>query len=89
MKRLKFSLELINDVGKDIENECMNGGDTFRNLDMKSFLVIIYPCKDEETRRSVVGHEKRHVEDRLLQHCFVNDIEASGYLAGYLSRYIY
>lgn len=67
----------------------MNGGSTFRNLDMKQFLVIIHPCKNEQTRRMVVNHEKRHIEDRILQHCAIDDIEAAAYLAGYLSKFIY
>lgn len=30
-------------------------------------------------------HEKRHVEDRILSNCNINDKEASAYLAGYLA----
>lgn len=89
MKNLKCNKEGMDDVIDNIEKECMNGGSTFRNLDMKQFLVIIHPCKNEEMRRCVVNHEKRHIEDRLLQHCGVDDIEAAAYLAGYLSKYIY
>lgn len=37
----------------------------------------------------VVNHEKRHIEDRILQHCGIDDIEAAAYLAGYLSKFIY
>jgi hypothetical protein len=33
--------------------------------------------------------EKRHIEDRLLDYCGVKDIEASAYLAGYISKFMY
>lgn len=89
MKNLKCNKEDMDDVIDNIEKECMDGGSTFRNMDMKKFLIIIHPCKNEEMRRCVVNHEKRHIEDRLLQHCNVDDIEAAAYLAGYLSKYIY
>ena len=36
-----------------------------------------------------VNEKKRHVEDRILEHVGINDIEASAYLAGYLSQYMY
>ena len=67
----------------------MNGGSTYRNMDLAKILVIIYPCKNIEQRREVVNHEKRHIEDRLLKYLGIDDIEASAYLAGYLSRFIY
>lgn len=89
MKNLKCNKEDMDEVVENIERECMNGGSTFRNLDMKQFLVIIHPCKNEQARRMVVNHEKRHIEDRILQHCEIDDIEAAAYLAGYLSKFIY
>lgn len=81
--------ESINEVLSYIEDGSMNGGDTFRNLLHKKFIVILYPCKDIETRREVINHEKRHIEDRILKHCGISDIEASAYLAGYISKFMH
>lgn len=89
MEEVKCTQEHIDSVADGIDKGNYNGGHTFRNLDIMSFLVIIYPCKDEATRREIINHEKRHVEDRLLQHCGVEDVESSAYLAGYLSRFMY
>ena len=89
MSKMKCQKEDINDVIDNIERECMNGGSTFRNMDLKKFLVIVFPCSNETIRRDIVNHEKRHIEDRLLKYVCVDDIEACAYLAGYLSRFIY
>lgn len=81
--------ESIDEVLGYIENGDMNGGDTFRNMLYRKFIVVLYPFKDIETRREVINHEKRHIEDRILEYCNINDIEASAYLAGYISKYMY
>lgn len=89
MKNVKITSDDIEEVKENIERECTNGGICFRNGDLNKFLVIIYPCKNEEKRREVINHEKRHIEDRILEWVGVQDIEAAAYLAGYISRYIY
>lgn len=81
--------ESIDEVLSYIEDGSMNGGDTFRNMLYKTFIVVLYPFKDIETRREVINHEKRHIEDRILEYCGISDIEASAYLAGYISRFMY
>lgn len=79
----------IDEVLCYIEDGSMNGGYTFRNMLYKKFVVVLYPFKDIETRREVINHEKRHIEDRLLEYCDISDIEASAYLAGYISKFMY
>lgn len=83
------NIEDIREMERYIDLAYIDGGDTFRNMGKKKFLVILLPCEDEETRRGIINHEKRHVEDRLLEWVGINDSEASAYLAGYLSRYMY
>lgn len=89
LKSIKCSQEGIDEVIECFDMKTMNGGWTFRNLDLAKFVVIILPCKDEVTRRNVVNHEKRHIEDRLMEHCNVSDIEAAAYIAGFISKYVY
>ena len=81
--------EKIDEVLGYIEDGCMNGGDTFRNMLYKKFIVVLYPFEDVENRREVINHEKRHIEDRILEYCGIYDIEASAYLAGYISKFMY
>ena len=81
--------ESIDGVLDYIENGYMDGGETFRNMLCKKFVVVLYPFTDIETRREIVNHEKRHIEDRILEYCGISDIEASAYLAGYISKFMY
>ena len=89
MSKMKCQKKDMDDVINGVVNGYLNGGSTFRNMDCKKFLVIIHPCENESMRRNIVNHEKRHIEDRLLKFVGVDDIEASAYLAGYLSKFIY
>lgn len=64
-----------------------DGGDTFRNFELGKMLVIFYRMTSDKKKLNIYSHEKRHVEDRILQWCGVNDIESAAYLAGFLSEY--
>lgn len=89
MVEMGCSEDDLNEIRFCFDNESVDGGFTLRNLFKKVFLVLVFPCSTKERRRMVVNHEKRHVEDRILEHCDVKDIEAAAYLAGYLSMFIY
>lgn len=70
-----------------IRHDKCDGGDTWRNFDKGQMFVIFYRMTNGRVKRNRYGHEKRHVEDRILQWCGVDDIEAAAYLAGFLSEY--
>lgn len=71
------------------EYDLRDGGDTFYRLMQREMVVIFYPFSSDEAREEVMGHEKRHVEDRLLSFLHVDDIESAGLLAGFLSKEFY
>ena len=71
------------------EYDMRDGGDTFYRLIQREMVVIFYPFSSDEAREEVMGHEKRHVEDRLLSFLHVDDIESAGLLAGFLSKQFY
>nr|DAU84901.1 MAG TPA: hypothetical protein [Caudoviricetes sp.] len=81
--------EYLEEVQENIENGSYNGGVTFRNMKMLSIVVIFYPMKSETIRAEVYSHEKRHIEDRILEWMLVKDIESAGLLAGYLGIKLY
>ena len=68
-----------------VENGSIDGGWTLSALGRSLFYVILLPMSSSEQRIRVLNHEKRHIEDDLLEYCGVNDKEAAAYLAGYLS----
>lgn len=72
------------DVVDGIRHGAVNGGETFREMRQRKILVIFYLFDSDEKKVEVYEHEKRHVEDRLLEWNGVNDIESAGMLAGWL-----
>jgi len=70
---------------ENIDKQYADGGYTYRNFGRSDIVIVLYPFTNKESKTSVYFHEKRHVEDRVLEHCSVNDIEASAYLAGFLA----
>ena len=60
-------------------------GDTFHDFMHRQILVVFY--RMTSSRTNAYGHEKRHVEDRILQWCGIDDMESAAYLAGFLSEY--
>lgn len=89
LKAVKTDKEWIEYTVGGIKRNCRNGGDTYRNLDLKRVVVIFYRTTSERERSNVYSHEKRHIEDRVLEWYSVNDIEAAGLLAGFLGEKFY
>lgn len=73
------------EIFTDIKNENHDGGTTYRSFPTQEFLVIFFKFSSEEAKVNVYAHEKRHIEDRLMQYLEINDIETAGYLAGFLA----
>lgn len=67
----------------------VNGGDTYRDLNNKRMVVLFYPMEDNTHRAEIYSHEKRHIEDRVLDFFGVDDIESAGLLAGFLGEKFY
>lgn len=80
LAKFKCQKEDVEDVLFAIKNKCVNGGNIFRNLDMKRFLVVVYPCTSRDVLANILAHEKKYIEVRLLEHVNTDDIEALTYL---------
>jgi hypothetical protein len=72
-----------------IKRDVVNGGNTYRNLEHRRIVVVFYPMEDNMSRAEVYSHEKRHIEDRILEFYSVNDIESAGLLSGFLGERFY
>ena len=86
LRNIKADREYAEDTVNAIKRGCTNGGDTYRNLDLKKVVVIFYKITSERERNNVYSHEKRHIEDRVMEWYGVNDIESAGLLAGFLGE---
>lgn len=82
----KIGKEYIDNAREYITECYRNGGETYWNRRTKRIICLFYEFLSETYRANVYSHEKRHVEDRILQHCKVEDIESSAYLAGFLGE---
>lgn len=89
LKNNKLAQDDIQQTLEEIRRGCFNGGDTYRNFEIERILVIFYLMKSERMRANIYSHEKRHIEDRVLEWAGVNDIEASAFLAGFLGEKFY
>ena len=89
LKEIKCTQEHMDSVSDNIDRGCYGGGDTFYNFDIRAMVIVFYPFRSEKSRWEVYSHEKRHVEDRVLEYSHVDDIESAGLLAGFLGRKFY
>lgn len=85
-KNMKLEEESIYGEQDSITRGCTNGGSTYRNYDLREFLVVFYPMTDKNSLYNIYGHEKRHIEDRLMEWGNINDIEAPAFIAGFLNE---
>ena len=81
--------EFIDDITDAVARGAQNGGDTFRDFRYKRMFIFFYPFATEQDRAETYSHEKRHIEDRVLEYFGVSDVESAGLLAGYLGEQFY
>lgn len=89
LKPLDAPKDEVDEVVDAVRRSAYDGGDTFREFRYKRMVVIFYEFHSDIKRAEVYSHEKRHIEDRILQYAGVNDIESAGMLAGYLGVQFY
>lgn len=89
LARNHIDKEYIEDIVDGVRRGGCNGGDTFRDFRYKRIFVFFYPYENEVIRAEVYSHEKRHIEDRVLEYFGVKDIESAGLLAGFLGEQFY
>jgi hypothetical protein len=73
------------EIFQNVKEDVCDGACVLRNLNMKQLIVVFYRFESEEKRVNVYAHEKRHVEDRIMEYLHIEDFEAAGYLAGFLA----
>ncbi len=89
LKVIDSKREHVVEILDAIRRGAVNGGETFRNFRHRQMLIIFYQMEDEETRAEIYSHEKRHIEDRIMEYFGVKDVESAGLLAGFLGRQFY
>ena len=87
--RFKEEDELYKEITDKTETDCVDGGITIRDRGRKELFVVLYRMTNAFELANIYSHEKRHVEDEILEYCDVNGSEASAYLAGYIGMEFY
>lgn len=85
----KIAAKEVDDIIDEVKLGCTGGGYTYRNFEIRKMLLCFYPFISERERVEVYSHEKRHLEDRIMEYHNVNDIESAGLLAGFLAVKFY
>ena len=75
----------INDLRKYIK-EGISGGKCWKKVNIRESLLLVYNATNGELRNDIICHEKRHLENNIMELCDISDNEAEAYLAGYLGR---
>ena len=73
------------EICQNVKDNVCDGACVLRNLSLKQLIVVFYRFESEEKKISVYAHEKRHVEDRIMEHLHIEDFETAAYLAGFLA----
>ena len=85
----KNRIEPIEEVLDNIAKDACDGGETYRLLSKRQMTVLFYQFSSDIEKANIYAHEKRHMEDRILEYFDVNDIESAAILAGYLGEKFY
>lgn len=89
IQKYKLGKEITDTIKKEMKENCRDGGYTFTKYGKWQSVIFLYKMSSKKIRRNILNHEKRHVEDDIVQYLGINDKEAVAYLAGYLSENIY
>lgn len=84
LKEIKLEKKYYDEEIEAITKGGINGGNTYRNFELKRFLIVIYPCDSPNKLLNIRSHELRHLADRILEWANINDIETAAFLQGYL-----
>ena len=79
-------IEVTPSLKENIIYNRKDGGDTYRDLVHRRIVVFFYPFSNLTEKANIICHEKRHIEDRILDYFGVEDIESAALLAGYLGE---
>ena len=87
MKGYDASEDILEELDNTIYDKDSDGASTFWNSKLHRAITVFYEMESQERKDICYAHEKRHIEDRILEFCGIDDRETAGYLAGWLMPY--
>lgn len=73
--------ELCDCIGGDK----FNGASTFWHSGNHTGIIVFYRMESDERKLVCYAHEKRHLEDHILEYLGIHDIETAGYISGWMA----
>jgi hypothetical protein len=84
LKRNEIEKEAIDEIMEEVRVGGRDGGVHLSRTFSRCSLVIIYPCDSPQVRLRTITHELRHVQDRIMQECHLDDGEPAAFLCGFI-----
>lgn len=82
IKTYELDKQLVDNFKDNLLRHAKDGGITCSRLNTHDIFIVFYPFTSEDKMTEVYLHEKRHVEDRILEFCQITGRETAAYLAG-------
>jgi len=77
--------DIINNVSKGVHD----GGMAFTNIRKRQGTIFLYKQTSVKEKTNTLSHEKRHLEDRILEEYSIQDIESAAMLSGFLAEKLF
>ena len=92
LKSLGLTKKLRKFATNEIKDGAKDGGECFNNAYKRWSIIVLYQSRNYKNKIEILSHEKRHVEDSIINQLNLECREARAHIAGYiakkLSRYI-
>lgn len=88
LENIQCNSDDIKETLQEMKEGVKNGGNHFYNLSSLISIIMIHYHDNQSRKKATIAHEKRHLEDRILKHYRIDDIESAGLLSGWLARKI-
>jgi len=80
-------------MDKDIINQIRegytNGGWHLYKNGQRVSMILLYKQTDPKLRHAIINHEKRHLEDNIIDYSMIECSEGKAMLSGYVSKIFY
>ena len=86
LKSIGVPMDAMDDVGPAIKNNAQNGGEHFYYLPRRWSIILMYKTSNNSRKFEIICHEKRHIEDRIMEHLGLEGTEAGAFIAGYIAK---
>lgn len=83
-----FRESISEEIKEDLDSR-LTGGYHIFSRHLKTSFILVYNPGDFCTMINALTHEKRHVEDTILEFLGIEDFETAGYLAGFLTQKLF